>query len=311
MTRKLIIDCDPGIDDALALCLALFDPRLEVLAITPCAGTVDPEQATENVHNLIERIDPPRMPRIGVAVPPERGAAVFNQSQLHGERGLGNVHWPPVSRQHSITSDKLIIDQVRANPGQVTIVCTGPLTGLAKALQRDPAIAGMLDQIIICGGSVSGVGDVTPCAEFNIHFDPASSRSVFRSATTKSLIPLEISRCLSFGWELVDQLPDRFTAVGAVLHELIPYLLRTTRQQLGHESVSFQAILPILMLLDPSVMKFESMAGDVEATGELTLGATVFDRRDPRSWRDNMEVACHIDVDQALELFHQSLSACG
>jgi inosine-uridine nucleoside N-ribohydrolase len=272
---------------------------------------VDPEQATENVHNLVERIDPPRMPRIGVAVSPERGAAVFNQSQLHGERGLGNVHWPPVSRQHSITSDKLIVDQVRANPGQVTIVCTGPLTGLAKALQRDPAIAGMLDQIIICGGSVSGVGDVTPCAEFNMHFDPASSRSVFHSATTKSLIPLEISRCLNFGWELVDQLPDRFTSVGAVLHDLIPYLLRTTRQQLGHESVSFQAILPILMLLDSSVMKFEGMAGDVEVTGELTLGATVFDRRDPRSWRDNMEVACHIDVDKALEVFHQSLSACG
>lgn len=310
MTRKVIIDCDPGIDDALALCLALFDPRLEVLAITPCAGTVDPEQATENVHNLVERIDPPRMPRIGVAVPPEPGVAVFNQSQLHGERGLGNIHWPPVSRQHSISSDKLIIDQVRANPGQVTIICTGPLTGLAKALQRDPAIAGMLDQIIMTGGSVSGVGDVTPCAEFNMHFDPTSSRSVFRSPTTKTLIPLELSRRLSFGWELVDQLPDRTSPVGAVLHELIPYLLRTTRQQLGHESVSFQAILPILMLLDSTLMKSEGMAGDVEVTGDLTLGATVFDRRDPRCWRDNLEVACHIDVDKAVELFHQLLAAC-
>ncbi|MCA9183263.1 MAG: nucleoside hydrolase, partial [Planctomycetales bacterium] len=87
MARKVIIDCDPGIDDAVALALALFDPRLEVVAITACAGTVDADQATQNVRALVERLDPPKIPRIGSALDPGQGAAVSNGTLLHGEDG--------------------------------------------------------------------------------------------------------------------------------------------------------------------------------------------------------------------------------
>lgn len=307
MARKVIIDCDPGIDDAVALALALFDPRLDVVAITACAGTVDAEQATQNVRALVERLDPPRIPRIGEAFDPELGAAVSNGTLLHGDDGLGNSDWMPVSRQHSMPSDKLIADRLRADPGEVTIVCTGPLTGFAKAIGRDPALVPMIDRVIIAGGSVSGVGNVTATAEFNMHFDPPSAQAVFHSATTKSLLPLDISNQLGFGWELVEKLPPRYTKVGAVLQEIVPHLCRSTRQQLGQETISLHAVLPILMLIEPMLFEWEEMAGDVEITGELTRGATVFDQRSPRQWRPNMEVASSIDADAAHDAFYNSL----
>jgi inosine-uridine nucleoside N-ribohydrolase len=311
MARKIIIDCDPGIDDALAICIALWDPRIEVLAITACAGTVDANQASDNLSTLVEKFDPPMFPRLGAASDPEQGAAVFNGALLHGDNGLGNTHWQSISRQHSISSDKMIIDQLRAYPGEVTVVCTGPLTNLAKALGRDPAIVSMIDRVVIAGGTLRGVGDVTPCAEFNFHFDPGSAQAVLHSATTKTLIPLEVSNRLSFGWEMVEKLPPKYAKAGSVLHELIPHFFRSTRQHLGHETVSFQAVAAILSILDPTLMTFEEMAGDVETAGELTRGALILDHRDPRVWRINMEVATLIDADEARLAFYQSLSNVG
>lgn len=307
MARKVIIDCDPGIDDAIALSIALFDPRLDVVAITACAGTVDAEQSTQNVRTLLEKLDPPRIPRIGDALEVEAGAAVTNGTLLHGDDGLGNVDWMPISRQHSMPSDKLIADRLRADPGKITIVCMGPLTGVAKALSRDPALVPMIDRIVIAGGSVTGVGNVTATAEFNMHFDPFSAQAVFHSATTKSLIPLEMCNELSFGWELVEKLPPQYTKTGEVLHKIVPHLCRSTRQHLGQESIALHAILPILMLIEPMLFEWEEMAGDVEVGGELSRGATVFDRRAPRQWRPNMEVATGIDSDAARDAFYNCL----
>jgi inosine-uridine nucleoside N-ribohydrolase len=307
MARKVIIDCDPGIDDALALALALFDPRLEVVAVTACAGIVDADQATENVRSLVERLDPPKIPRIGSALDPESGAAVSNGTLVHGDDGLGNVHWEPFSRQHAMPSDKLISDCLRSFPGEISILCTGPLTGLAKAISRDPAIIPMIDRVILAGGSVTGTGNVTPAAEFNMHLDPQAARAVFMSATTKSLIPIEVCDKLKFGWELIDRLPDKHSKVGAILHQLLPHLFRTTRQLLGQETISLQAIMPILLMVEPMLFEFEEMAGDVEVSGELTSGATIFDRRIPRTWRNNMEVACRLEVDAARDCFYHSL----
>lgn len=307
MARKVIIDCDPGIDDAIALALALFDPRLEVVAITACAGTVDAEQATQNVRALVERLDPAKIPRIGSALDPGLGAAVSNGTLLHGEDGLGNRNWTPVSRQHTLPSDKLIADALRANPGEVSIVCMGPLTGVAKAMGRDPALAPMIDRIIMAAGAATGIGNITPTAEFNMHFDPLSAQAVFRSATTKSLLPLEIARDLSFGFELVEKLPAKYTKVGAVLGEIVPHYCRSVRQQLGQERVNLHAVLPILMLAEPMLFEWEEMAGDVEVGGELSRGTTIFDRRSPRQWRQNMEVAIAIDKSAAYDAFYNCL----
>ena len=127
MTRKVILDCDPGIDDAVALAMALFDPRLEVVAVTATAGNVSADQASRNVQAIIEQLDPFRFPRVGCATAPEDCAGT-NALHMHGEDGLGNTGFAVSRLHHRHPSEKVICDAVRAEPNRVTLVCLGPLT---------------------------------------------------------------------------------------------------------------------------------------------------------------------------------------
>src|SRR5439155_11532398 len=153
MPRKVIIDCDPGIDDALALTLALFDPRLEVVAVTAVASNVPAERATSNVQAIVERLDPPRYPRLGAATAAE-DVPYIDGRQLHGPDGLGGLELAvsKLARQHP--AEKLICDEVRAAGGDVTVICLGPLTNMARALAREPDLVEQISRIVIMGGSV-------------------------------------------------------------------------------------------------------------------------------------------------------------
>ena len=310
MPRKVIIDCDPGIDDLVALTLALFDPRLEVVAVTAVAGNVPAEKATINVQAIIERLDPPRYPRLGAASPVE-DAPYIDARHLHGPDGLGGVGLAvsQLARQHP--SEKLICDEVHAAPGDVAVVCLGPLTNVARALARDPAIADDIGRIIIVGGSVRGIGDVSPCAEFNIHADPASARAVFRSATTKTLIPLDVTEQVVWTLDLLEKLPDDLSRAGKLLRGTLPYLFRSFRQHLGLESIVLSDAVGMTALLHPELFRTEDLSGDVETTGELTTGMTVFDRRPNASHRTDMEVALEIDPAAVADAIVRGLADAG
>src|SRR5215470_13392070 len=125
MSEKVVLIADPGIDGAFAVALALFDPNLEVLGLAATPGNVSAEQATSNVHILIEQLDPPRWPRLGSAPDIEYES---DGTRLHGPRGLGNMDFPCVSLHHMPAGEKLIADLVRTHPHEVTIVCLGPAT---------------------------------------------------------------------------------------------------------------------------------------------------------------------------------------
>jgi len=310
MARKVIIDCDPGIDDAVALIMALFDPRLEVVAVTACCGTVESERSIQNILGLLEKLDPPRFPRIGSGTDPE-DAPVSDNRQMHGEDGLGNLGLSPVNRQHIMPSEKLIADRLRAEPGDITILCLGPLTGIARAFQRDPSIIETVDKIIILGGSMQCIGDVTAAAEFNMHFDPSSASTVFRSATTKSLIPLEISNQVAFDINLLGMLPPKHTRAGALLHTMLPHLFRTFRQHRAQEAIVLQAVLGIVYLLEPILFKSEQFSVDVEELGELTRGATIVDRRPFAVSRRDLEIVTSVDADAVRDCVFNSLKFAG
>ena len=172
MVRRIILDVDPGIDDAMALCWALLNPELEVVAVTACAGNCAAAQATRNVQAIIEAIDPPRWPRLGAAADPDAGLPTEGRG-LYGPDGMGGVTLPLAERQHILPSDKVICDHVRAAPDAITIVCLGPLTNLARAFQRDPELPSLVGRVVMMGGTVAGPGNITPAAEFNIYCDPA------------------------------------------------------------------------------------------------------------------------------------------
>lgn len=310
MARKVILDVDPGIDDAVAICLALFDPRLDVVAVTAVAGNVPAEQATRNVQTIIEQLDPPRWPRIGVASEPDQAQPV-DARHIHGADGLGNANFEFAELHHQHPSEKVICDEIRAAPDEVSIVALGPLTNIARVMQRDPAIAGMMGQLIIMGGAVKAPGNATPAAEFNIHCDPLSAQVVFRSLTTKTLIPLDVTTQVALGFDLLDQLPDETTKAGRFLRRILPHSYRVYRQALGLESIYLHDAVALAAATHPELFELEEMAGDVEVGGYLTTGATVFDRRPVVEWRRNMDVAMHVDAAAIKDYILRGLQQAG
>ncbi len=294
MPRKVILDVDPGIDDAVAVALALFDPRLDVLAVTATGGNVAPQQATVNIQTIVEQLDPPRLPRLGAA--PLDIPLPEDRRQLHGSDGLGNAGFPVAELHNMHPAEKVLCDEVRAAPEEVTIIASGPLTNIAHAMQRDPTFASLVGRLVIVGGSVTGQGNVTPAAEFNMFCDPLSARMVLRSRMTKTLVPLEITSQYVMTFDLFDQLPDETTRIGAFLRRILPFAFRSHRQLLGLEGIYLDALLGVVAATDPEFFETTEMAGDVETQGELTAGATIFDRRQVRQWRSNMDVVASMDL---------------
>ncbi len=310
MARKVIIDCDMGTDDAVALCMALFDDALDILAITATEGCVTADQSTRNLQAIIGMLDPPRFPRLGAASPAENAPAV-NTTWLYGSDGLGNSGFEVSELQHLLPSEKLIVDCVRAHPGDVTIVCLGPMTNVARAFRRDPQIAGQVDRIVMTGGSLNGVGNITAAAEFNCFFDPLAAEDVFASRTTKTLVPLDVTMQVKFELGFMDMLPERYSRVGDFLRQILPFAYRAYRNRLGQEHIYLNDAVGLLALLEPELFEFESMAGRVESEGHLTRGVTVFDRRAVPEWRCNMEVASSIRCEEVIPGIVQRLVAAG
>lgn len=310
MARKVIIDCDMGTDDAVALCMALFDERLDVLGVTATEGCVTADQATRNLQAIIGVLDPPRYPRLGAASPCEEAPAI-NTTFLYGDDGLGNQGFEVSGLQHMQPSWKLIHDLIRANPGSVTIIGLGPYTNIARAFQRDPAICEQVDRLILAGGSICGPGNITAAAEFNCFFDPPSANSVFMSRTTKSLLPLDITSRVHFEIGFIEKLPERFTRVGGFLRQVLPYVYRTYHNRLGTEHIVLNDAVALLAAIEPDLFEFRPMACQVETQGHLTRGVTVFDRRSVPEWNNNMEVAVDIREEAVVPVIARMLDAAG
>lgn len=311
MGKKLIIDCDPGIDEAFALAMALFDPRLEVLATTAISGVVDRERAWQNLQSIIELFDPPRRPRVGIGNDSVH-VAVDGNSPIHGNDGMGNLNLQPIKRQHTLGSEKLMAELLRQHPGQITILCTGPLTTLARLLKIEPGIAELIGRVVIVGGALRVNGDASAAAEFNMHFEPFAAEGVFKSATTKTLVPLDVIHRVTFGLDSLDKLPPKHTNVGKLLQPALTHLCRTFRQHRASERVILPAMIGLLAVTDPSVFETEEVAISVETEGSLTRGMTIVDRRHyvPNQTR-NIEACVSIDADAAMHLCTNSLKYAG
>lgn len=293
--RKIAIDIDPCIDGAVALALALFDPSLEVLAVTAVAGNVSAEQATRNVQALIEQLDPPRWPRVGAAVEPDQAPAE-TMSFLTGADGLGNADFQVAELHQRHPSEKVLTETIRADAEQLTLLTLGPLTNVARCLRRDPALVGQIGQLVISGGTYAMPGDVAPAAEFNMYFDPQSARDVLKCRATKTVVPLDVLSKPVFDFGHLERMPDVETRVGRLLRKILPYSFRAYRQQLGLEGVRLHDAVALLAVTHPELFTTQRATVDVETAGELTAGMTVFDRRSLMQSTSNIDVAIDVNV---------------
>ena len=307
--RKLIIDCDPGIDDAVALVLAMFDPRLEVVAVTAVAGNVPAEQATANLQALVAFLDPPRLPRVGAAVNdlplPARPASV------HGPDGIGGLELPRVPLHGGHPSEKVIWDAIKAHPREVTILALGPLTNVSRVLNRDPGIAELIGALVICGGTMHAAGNATPVADTNFFCDPAAARHVVREPVTKTLVPLETTGQVVHEFDLLDSLPAEYTRAGKILRPMLAHAFRAQRQLLGSEGIRLHDVVALVAATNPELFEREMVAADVETTGELTAGMLVVDRRANREWRPNADLLVACDATAVRDCILRGLSAAG
>ncbi|QDV74736.1 nucleoside hydrolase [Botrimarina mediterranea] len=305
MPRKVILDLDPGVDDAVAICVALADPNLEVIAVTATGGAVSPDQASRNLQAIVERIDPPRRPRIGVAdaLQPLRTDA----RDLHGANGLCGAELPVAEKANRHLSPKVIAEEVRANPGEIVLIGGGPMSNVAAVLTRERDAAETLLDVVVQGGSVAVGGDVTAAAEFNVYCDAGSAREVFRSNLIPTVVPLDVVGSMSFSYDLLDFVRNRDSRTCRLLAELLPGYYRAYRQRFGIEGVRLHALVALLAAAYPGIAKATPMYADVETSGELTHGATVFDRRDVPGGEVNVEVVMSIDAEAARDIVFRAL----
>jgi len=307
MARKVILDVDPGVDDAVAMCVALAAPELDVLAVTAVGGNVLADQATRNVQAIVEQLDPPRWPRLGAASNERMLRA--DARHIFGADGLCGAHFPFAELHHQRPSTKVIIDEVLAAPGDVTIVALGPLSNIAAALQQMPDLAGQIGHLIILGGTVGGPGNITPAAEFNVYCDAEAARDVFRSQVTKTIIPIDVTNRILFGFEMLQKFPDGSSRTSQLLQKVLPGAFRSYRQNLGLEGIHLHDTVAVVAAMHPELFTMERMHGEVETDGTITHGVTVFDRRRHPENRPNLDVAVDADVARVTECIYKTLAA--
>jgi len=307
--RKVLLDCDPGIDDALAIVFACGHPGLDLCGVTTVAGNVGLAQTTANALSVLEFAGRPDVPvAAGSPVPLLRPP--IDARHVHGESGLGQASLPPPRAQPlDVGATDLIIDTIGASPGEITLVATGPLTNIALAVRRQPALADQVADLVIMGGSTAR-GNVTPAAEFNIAADPEAAAIVFGAGWRVTMVGLDVTlRARANG-----AVRQRLAALGRLGSDLLlPSLSgyqadEATGGEPGHggsgpdgrpepagEGPAVHDVCALALVAEPGLFGCWPARVEVETAGRWTAGMTVTDFRAPAQDR-NALVAISMDA---------------
>lgn len=272
--NRVIIDTDPGVDDALALLLALRSPELKVEAITPVAGNVPLNLTLPNALRMVEIAGRTDIPvAIGAKAPLFR--RLVTATYAHGENGLGGAVFPePKVKPVDIPATEMIRQVVRKYPHEVTLITIGPMTNVAAALNADPELAGLVKALVMMGGSLSG-GNITPAAEFNVYVDPEAAKIVFQSGIPITMVGLDVTRKTSLTDEYQRVLQANPDPVSQAAAKIARNAIDHTRAQGFTVGPNMHDSLAVAAILDPSILKWKEYYVDVETTGELTAGETL------------------------------------
>lgn len=278
MPRKIIIDTDPGQDDAVAILLALASPELEVLGIVAVAGNVPLALTERNARRIVELAGRPEVPVHAGAVRPLVRPSVTAE-HVHGRTGLDGADLPepgiPLHPRHGV--DFIVETLLAAAPGEVTLCTLGPLTDIALALNRAPEIAPRIREIVMMGGAYFEVGNITPAAEFNVYVDPEAADVVLRSGVPVTMLPLDVTH----GALATPERLARFRALGnrsgAVVAGMLGFSERFDKEKYGGTGAPIHDPNVIAWLLRPELYQGRHINVVVECASPLTLGMTVAD----------------------------------
>ncbi len=275
--RQVIIDTDPGTDDAMAIMLALTSPELDVRAITVVPGNVTAAQGLENALRMVSLADRCDIPVAGGAQHPLFQKLVTAEF-WHGKNGLANIELPHSKcKADPRFGPDLIIELVRAHPHEITLVPVGPLTNIALALQKDPSIASLVKEVIIMGGSIKG-GNVNAAAEANIYNDPEAAQIVFQAGWPLTMVGLDVGDKTLFGRKQLEQLGQTHGAINDFIYGVAKFLVELS-EKYGDTGSPMYDPLAVGVAIDATLVTAPLMHVDVETRGEFTRGETVANRR--------------------------------
>lgn len=304
---QLIIDCDPGHDDAVALILA--HAHAEVLGVTTVSGNAPLADTTRNALTVLELLGADTPVHSGAARP--LVAELAHAGHVHGPTGLGGVTLP--APQRTVSSDaavRYLLEESQRNPG-AWLVPIGPLTNVALALEADPQLPERIAGISLMGGSAT-IGNVTPAAEFNVWADPEAADAVFRSGALIRMCGLNLTHQLRTRDEHITTLRELGSPLGGFVATLFGYMHDRMVEFIGERSSALHDPCAVLAVTHPTLFRFEPSRVVVELDGTHTRGMTLVDRRTTRRRGDpNVEVAYGVDADAAMALVMASIADQG
>lgn len=295
--EKIIIDTDPGKDDALAIVLLALSNQVDIQAITTVAGNTDIQNATNNARFVIELLNMDIPLYSGAEKPLSRELIIAN---VHGDTGLSGVEITKAEPLTNNAADK-IIEIVRKYPNQISLVVIGPETNIAQAFSKDPELPQLIKQLIIMGGAINCPGNKNRVAEFNLFVDPEAANIVFNSNCPITLIPLDICNSTPLFMDDFNQLNNPPIAL-AVKSMMVPYI-KAIKAFEGQEGALVYDALAGYFLINPSAFELIPMDVRIETKGDLTRGMSVADKR---TWGDkipNVQVVTKLNRNQFLQDF--------
>jgi pyrimidine-specific ribonucleoside hydrolase len=309
--RRVLLDCDPGHDDAIAILLALARPEWEVESISIVAGnTVLPNavRAATQVLTIAERTNVPVY--AGMDRPMLR--ELRTAAHVHGESGIEGpaLPEPQVAPRATHAVDWLTerLTTARDTDDPVEVAATGPLTNLGVVLERDPSLARGISRLVLMGGAITE-GNVTPSAEFNIWVDPEAAAIVFDADTEVTMIGLDVTHRAILPTARFEELRDLGNPVGVLTAELCDFFLRFHRSTYGFDGVPIHDAVAVAALLDPSLVETRSLHVDVETDSRFCDGRTVVDLWSVTGRPPNVQVGVDIDRERFLDLLITSIAS--
>ena len=297
MRQKIILDCDPGHDDAIALLLAAHHPALELLAITTVAGNQSIEKTTLNALKVCSLANIRNVPvAMGMDRPLVRLAR--HAADIHGVSGMDGPNVPEpnieLAPQHAVD---LLIDLLLNSEGDITLVPTGPLTNIATAIRREPAIVPKIQAISLMGGAI-GVGNVTSSAEFNLWFDPEAASIVFQCGRPITMVPLEVTHQALATEEIVSRLRIADRPVPNFVADLLVFFAASYKNVFGFPAPPVHDPCAVAAVIEQEIIQAADMYVEIETTSTLSAGRTVCDVYGKLGKLANARVGYGLDVDR-------------
>jgi inosine-uridine nucleoside N-ribohydrolase len=308
MTR-IILDCDPGHDDAIALMLALGSPELELLGVTTVAGNQTLAKTTANAIRILDHLGHQAIPVAAGAQRPLVREGYF-VGDVHGETGLDGPDLPPPAREpESEHAIDWIAETLTRELRPVTLVATGPLTNVALFIARYPGLVDELQRIVLMGGAIAE-GNVTPAAEFNIWADPEAAQRVFASGVDLTMVGLDVTQKALMTQTHADRLSTAGRA-GRLVAELYDFYSRHHKARYRRNGAPVHDALAVAHVIDGSLLRTHYCGVVVDTGAVLSRGRTYVDRWDAAGWPANCHVAVEVEAVRFLELLIERITRLG